>query len=278
MMTGIQTGVPFVDWILAALDSLGYLIVFGFTVFENLFLIGSPMPGETIVVGGALVASRGGLVLYGVWLASFFGTVIGSNITYWGGRRAGIDAIASFVSRISKTRFGRIFGVTEEMVLDLHEHFHTEGSKTVLISRFAIGAKNIVPAIAGATGMPIFWFELYTMVGAIIYTSLMCAIGWFLGENLELALDVVQGVGFAGLGIFVIFLIAIWQLRSRIKQRRGMRQLEEDAEEAAQAVADAAAEVAERVVDPDGEQSADRERPADPDPEQPVDAEDERSS
>lgn len=248
---GLQTGVPFIDWILAALDQLGYAIVFGFTIFENLFLIGSPMPGETIVVGGALVASRGGLVLTGVWLASFFGTVTGSNITYWGGRRVGIDAIAAFVNRIAQTRFGRLFKVTEETVLELHEHFHTEGAKTVLISRFAIGAKNIVPAIAGATHMPVFWFELYTVIGAAIYTTLMCAIGWFLGENLDLALDVVQGVGYAGLGIFIVFLLAIWGVRRRIKARRALRQLEADAAEVLEAVGDATAEVAEQLVESD---------------------------
>lgn len=247
----MQTGVPVVDFILQALDNLGYLIVFGFTIFENLFLIGSPMPGETVVVGGALVASRGGLWLPGVWLASFFGTVTGANITFWVGRRAGLEAIGSFVDRIARTRLGRVFGVTHETVDDVYEHFHTEGSKTVLISRFAIGAKNIVPAIAGATRMPVFWFEMYTVIGAIAYTSLMCAIGWFLGENLELALDVVRGVGYAGLALLLMFIAALWLVRKRIRARRALRQAANDSAEVAGAVVDAVEDVAEDIVDPE---------------------------
>lgn len=225
----METGVALIDWFLAALDELGYLIVFGFTIFENLFLIGSPVPGETVVVAGAIVASRGGLSLTGVWLASFAGTLVGANLTYWGGRRAGIEAIESFVGRIAATKLGRVFGVTEETVGGVYDHFHTEGSKTVLISRFAIGAKNIVPAIAGATRMPVFWFELYTMLGAMLYTSLMCIVGWFLGENLDLALDVVQGIGLAGLALLVAFIVVVWQVRRRIKQRRAVRDFDTQA-------------------------------------------------
>lgn len=225
-MTGaaLQTGVPLIDWFLVALDEVGYLLVFGFTVFENLFLVGSATPGETVVMGAALVASRGGLMIAGVWVASFFGTALGSNISYWGGRRLGMDAVDSFVRRIARMWVGRLFKVSEESVLDVYEHFHTEGSKTVLISRFAVGAKNIVPAIAGATRMPVFWFELYTLVGAGLYTTAMCVVGWFLGSNLDLALEVMRGIGFAGLVILVIFITVAWQVRKRVKRRRHLQE------------------------------------------------------
>jgi membrane protein DedA with SNARE-associated domain len=49
----IQTGIPVLDWFLAALDSWGYLIVLAFTVFENLFVVGSLTPGETVDRCGA---------------------------------------------------------------------------------------------------------------------------------------------------------------------------------------------------------------------------------
>jgi len=44
------TNTPIVDWLLNALGTFGYLIVFGATVFENLFVVGSLTPGETIVL------------------------------------------------------------------------------------------------------------------------------------------------------------------------------------------------------------------------------------
>lgn len=217
------TGIPALDWFLAALDTWGYLIVFGFTVFENLFVVGSLTPGETVVIMGALAAERGLLLLPGVWIASLIGTVTGSNISYWLGRRAGMDGVRGFVARVADSRIGRIVRVSDDGLDEVHEHFHTQGAKTVLISRFAIGAKNFVPAIAGATHMPLFWFELYTVLGAVLYTSLMCGVGWFLGENLDYALKVVSRITYVGLAIFLLFVFSAVWARRRYRARRAER-------------------------------------------------------
>lgn len=215
-----STGFPLIDWFLALLDSWGYLLVFGFTIFENLFVIGSVTPGETVVIAASTVAANGQLVLAGVWVASVVGTVLGSNVSYWAGRWAGLDAVKAFAGRIAATRIGRIMRIDAAALDEVRDHFHTVGAKTVLISRFAIGAKNFVPAMAGATNMPVFWFELYTAIGAVLYTSMMCLIGWFLGENLDLALRVASGIGYVGLGLMLLFLLAIWYGRVHYRKRR----------------------------------------------------------
>lgn len=220
-----STGVPIIDWFLALLAGWGYLIVFGFTIFENLFVVGSFTPGETVVIAAAAVASNEQLRLSLVWIASVLGTMLGSNTSYWLGRRAGMESVRAVVDRVAASRAGRLLRVDASGLDDVQEHFHTHGSKTVLVSRFAVGAKNFVPAIAGATRMPVFWFEAYTLVGAIVYTSLMCAIGWFLGFNLERAVKFASGVGYVGLFVFVVMLAAIVVAGRQVKRRRALRRL-----------------------------------------------------
>jgi len=217
------TGIAALDWFLAAMESWGYLIVFGFTIFENLFVVGSFTPGETVVIAGALVASRDSLAIGGVWVASVIGTVVGSNISYWLGRKAGLSSVRAFTETIAATRTGRLFRIDASGLDEIHAHFHTDGAKTVLISRFAIGAKNFVPAMAGATEMPVFWYELYTVLGAVLYTSIMCTIGWFLGANLDVALKVASGVGYVGLAILALFIGGIIAARNRIRARAARR-------------------------------------------------------
>lgn len=222
-MIGLSTGIPVLDWFLSLLDAWGYLVVFAFTVFENLFVLGSLTPGETVVIAASFVAARGLLSITGVWFASVFGTFVGSNISYWLGRRAGMDSVRGFVCRASSTRVGRLLRIDDSGLDDVREHFHTDGAKTVLLSRFAVGAKNFVPAVAGATRMPVFWFELYVLIGAIAYTSLMCVIGWFVGNNLDYALEIVQNVTLAGLVIFLLFIGSAIYARRRLKRRRARR-------------------------------------------------------
>ncbi len=214
------TGFGVLDWFLAAMTSWGYLIVFVFTIFENLFVLGTLTPGETVVIVGGLVASQGGLSVTGVWIVSVVGTIIGSNTSYWLGRRAGLPAVRAFVERLAATRMGRLFRIDAEGMVDLQQHFDDHGSKTVLISRFAVGAKNFVPAVAGAVRMPVFWYEFYTVLGAILYSTLMVSIGWFLGDHMDRALKVARGVGYAGLGLFTIFILIAFLASRRIRTQR----------------------------------------------------------
>jgi len=220
-----------VDWFLRLLDAWGYLIVAGFTVFENLFVLGSFTPGETVVIAAAFVASGGGLTVWGVAGASLVGTLIGSNASYILGRRAGLSAVSAFAERVAATRIGRLLRIDPNGMDEVHEHFHTDGAKTVFISRFAVGAKNFVPAVAGAVRMPFFWFELYTLLGAITYTAAMCAIGWFLGQNFKYALRIATSMGWVGLALLAVFVTFVVAGRRRIKARREARAEEEGSDE-----------------------------------------------
>ncbi len=191
------TGIWIVDWFLSMLDQWGYLVTFAATIIENLFVIGSFTPGETIVMAAAFVSSKGDLMLPAVWFASVFGTATGSNLSYALGRAGGRDALV---------RYGKRFHIGEDRIHEADRYFNTHGSETVLLARFAAGFKNFVPMMAGASKMHLGWFEFYTFLGAMLYTSIMCAIGYFLGENFDFALKIASRLGYAG-SILFLFLI-----------------------------------------------------------------------
>lgn len=220
------TGVPIIDWVLGFMDVWGYALVLLFTVFENLFIIGSFTPGETIVMAAAFLSTpeNGHLWLPVVWVLSVVGTMIGSNISYWFGRRGGRDGLL---------RYGRRFKVDEERVAAAEAYFYRHGSKTVFLSRFVAGFKNFVPVIAGVSRMPLAYFQGWTLLGAVAYTSIMCAIGYFVGENFERALQIARDVGFIGLAIIVGVIVALLVGRRRFSARRRDELLDEYAEELA---------------------------------------------
>ncbi len=219
------TGIAIIDWFLGLLDTAGYPIVFGFTLFENLFVIGGITPGETIVVAAAFLSTPtyGSLQWPLVWLASVLGTVIGSNISYFLGRKGGRDALL---------RYGHRFHISEKRIADAEEYFAVHGSKTVLVGRFTAGFKNFTPMIAGVSRMKLPWFELYTVLGAMLYSAVMVLIGYFLGENFERALAFAAGIGYAGVAILLTLVLVLVLVRRRVKLRRALEdQLEELFEE-----------------------------------------------
>jgi membrane-associated protein len=217
-----SSGNAVIDWIIGALSSYGYLIVFTITIFENLFVVGSATPGETVVMAAAFVAAQGGLRIELVWIVSVLGTVTGSNISYLFGHARGRGALDALAHRLEGTRVGRLVGIHRGSMAEAEDYFARYGSKTIFVSRFAWGLKNFMPVVAGASRMPLLWFELWTLIGAITYTSLMCAIGWFLGRSFERALSVAGGVGYVGFAIaFAIFAtIVVIRIRSTRREAR----------------------------------------------------------
>jgi len=202
-----QTGVPLLDWFLAALDSWGYLIVALFTVSENLFVIGSFTPGETVVMAAGFVSKLGGLNPWLVGIASLVGTMTGSNLSYWFGRRGG---------RAGLLRWGGRF-FDEERITATEEYFERHGNKTVLVSRFAAGFKNFVPVIAGASRMRLWIFELYTLIGALIYTTLMVTLGVVFADNFDRALAIARSISWFGLLLLVLMIaLLFWGRRKFI--------------------------------------------------------------
>ena len=204
------TGFAPLDWFLSMLDSWGHLIVIGFTISENLFVIGSFTPGETVVMAAGFVSEMGGLNPWLVGLSSLVGTMTGSNLSYWFGRHGGRNALIKWG--------GRFFD--EERVIAAEEYFEIHGNKTVLVSRFAAGFKNFVPVIAGASRMRLWIFELYTFIGALMYTTLMVMLGRIFADNFDRALAVARSLTWVGLFLLVaMFAMILWGRRRYIEHR-----------------------------------------------------------
>lgn len=214
-MTGISVGIPFVDaalqWVLGLLAGWGYPIVFAATVLENLFVIGSVTPGEIIVMASAFVAEKGVLSVPVLWIASVLGTTVGSNVSYFLGRRGGLPWLQ---------KYGHRFHIPEKRLIGAEEYFARYGSKTVFLARFAAVFKNFVPVIAGVSRMPIAWFELYTVLGAVVYTTLMIVIGYAVGENLELGLRILGRLGWVGTALLVVMVALLVFGRRRLRRKR----------------------------------------------------------
>lgn len=233
-----QTGVPVLDWFLSLLDSWGYLIVFLFTVFENLFVIGSFTPGETVVMAAGFVTVRGSLDPTFVAVASLAGTVLGSNLSYLFGRRGGRQVLERWG--------GRVFD--EERILAAEEYFSLHGSKTVLFARFAAVFKNFVPVIAGVSKMRIWVFELYTVIGALIYTTLMLMLGRIFAENFDRALAVARNLTWFGTALLVTAVAVLLWGRRKVRARK-IDQLAESAEVLSEALREDAADPIEDRAD-----------------------------
>src|SRR2546430_3655243 len=76
-----------------------YVSDYGYTaVFLGVFLesFGLPTPGESLMIAGALLASRGQLSIYWVLLLCWIAAVVGDNIGYVIGKRGGRPPVLQY--------------------------------------------------------------------------------------------------------------------------------------------------------------------------------------
>lgn len=200
-------------WALGALAAFGYRIVFAATLLENLFIVGSITPGDVITAGAAVAATTPEGAHLSPWLlivVATVGSMIGANISYYVGFRGGRDLIE---------RMGPRFGVNRSAIEATEEFFTRHGSETILLARFVAVLKNIAPTVAGASRMSLFWFELYSFLAALFYSTVLVAVGWFLGANFQVGLKYFGAFSWVGLVLVVAVGVALWIGKRRHDRR-----------------------------------------------------------
>src|SRR5579871_3458740 len=99
------------------LDHYGYLAVAGFVFLED---FGVPVPGETILILGAVYAGTGRLSVLLVGVLGFLAAVLGDNVGF---------AIGHFGGRPLVERYGRYIFLTTERVEKATAFFERHGGK-----------------------------------------------------------------------------------------------------------------------------------------------------
>ena len=204
MPTGLLELSPGLETLRDWLVRWGYGVIFGAMLLEN---AGLPLPGETVTLLGGYAAGSGQLHPLGVMAAAASGAVLGDNIGYWVGRRAGWGLIL---------RVGGWLGQGPVELDKLRERFLKHAGKSVLLGRFVAVLRVIAGPMAGAVGMPYGRFFLCNLAGALLWSSTMVSLAWLGGRWIPLD-RMVEGVVQFGLGALAV--VALLLLLPRLFNR-----------------------------------------------------------
>jgi membrane protein DedA with SNARE-associated domain len=155
------------------LNHYGYLAVAGFVFLED---FGVPVPGETILILGAVYAGTGRLSIYLVGLLGFLAAVLGDNTGF---------AIGRFGGRRLVDRYGRYILLTRERVDKATGFFERHGGKIIVVARFIEGLRQANGIIAGITGMRWLRFLVFNAIGAALWVAVWTSVGYFSGSHID---------------------------------------------------------------------------------------------
>jgi membrane protein DedA with SNARE-associated domain len=194
------------------LQQWGYGVIFLAMLLEN---AGVPLPGETVTLLGGYAAGSGHLQVVGVMAAAAGGAILGDNLGYWVGRRAGWGLIL---------RVGRLLRQSPEQLDQLRDQFLRHANASVLLGRFVAVLRVIAGPLAGAVGMPYPRFLLCNSAGALLWAGAMVSLAWLGGRWIPFS-QMVKGVVQFGLGalLLVLVLVVVPKLLSRLERRQLLR-------------------------------------------------------
>ena len=198
------------------LQTWGYGVIFVAMLLEN---AGLPLPGETVTLLGGYAAGSGQLHGLGVMAAAATGAILGDNIGYWVGRRAGWSLIL---------RVGGLLRQSPEQLDRLREQFLRHSGKSVLLGRFVAVLRVIAGPMAGAVGMPYPRFLLCNAAGAVLWAGTMVSLAWLGGRWIPFD-QMMRGVIQFGLG--ALALVTVTLVLPRLLSLLERRQLERQDEE-----------------------------------------------
>jgi membrane-associated protein len=196
------------------LGGWAYPAVAGFAFLETGAFVGLLVPGETAVVVGGVVAERGGvelLPLVGfVWVAA----AAGDLVSFLLGRRLG---------RPFLERHGPRFHLGPDRLARVDRFYDRHGGKAVLLGRFTGLIRAISPFVAGASGLALRRFVLWSAAGALLWATTFTLVGYGFSESFAESGETAARIGAGGALAVALVFVAVARLRSGGRGRRSGR-------------------------------------------------------
>jgi membrane protein DedA with SNARE-associated domain len=189
----------------------GYIAVFIGILLENL---GIPAPGETFTLVGGFLAGNGELNYWYLLADAIVAAIIGATCGYGIGRYGGWELLL---------RLGQFFRIPEVRLADLKTKFSENAAKAVFFGRFVALLRIFVGVMAG---MPFGQFMLFNVTGAIVWSTVMLSISFFIGRIVSLEQLVGWMAQFALLALLItvaVIVVPIWW-----ESRQAKRSLDKD--------------------------------------------------
>jgi membrane protein DedA with SNARE-associated domain len=165
----------FSDWYLSTLSQGGYWLIAGLMVLESTLV---PIPSEVIIPPAAYLAhTQGEFSFLGVVLAGTVGSWVGASVMYWAARLLGHPVIV---------RYGRYVGLAQAKI-ELAERWCAHyGPPGVFFSRLLPVIRHLIGIPTGILRMDFRWYGLATLLGSLLWCSVLAWLGMAVGQHPEL--------------------------------------------------------------------------------------------
>nr|WP_216367154.1 DedA family protein [Geobacillus sp. MR] len=191
------------------MEQFGYIGIFFMIALENIF---PPIPSEVILPFGGFMTTYTTLTIPGVIAAATAGSVVGAIVLYGIGRLLSVERLERIVDR-----WGGWLRVKPEDIAKANRTFQRYGVWAVFLGRMIPLVRSLISIPAGMSKMNIWLFVWLSVLGTLIWNTLLISIGAALGQSWEKVSEV---IGMYAEVVYVIIAIIILVAAVRFWKRR----------------------------------------------------------
>ena len=201
--------------ILGALTTLPpeliYLILGLGAAVEN---VAPPIPADTFVLAGALLAARGAANPWLVFAATWLLNVLSAGAVFFVARRYGRGFFKMPIAR---------WLLREHQLEQIGGFYGRWGVPAIFLSRFLPAFRAMVPVFAGVSGMSGWKVIPPVVLASGLWYGLLVYLGAFMGRNLEAIVAIFDSISsiLLWVALALVAVVAVWWWRTRHHHEEG---------------------------------------------------------
>lgn len=191
----------------------GYFGITFLIAIENIF---PPIPSEVILTLSGFMTSYTKMTILGVIVFSTLGSIVGALLLYY----IGYLLNERRIKRIINSKLGKILCLKDSDIDKAMLWFKHKGNKTVFFCRFVPVIRSIISIPAGTSKMRITPFVLFTLLGSLIWNTILVVLGRLLGDRWDIVVNFVKKYSAITIILIIIILVVmVVYLRKKRKSK-----------------------------------------------------------
>lgn len=182
--------------------TLIYVLLFAIIFCETGLIVMPFLPGDSLLFIAGTFCATGAMDPWYLSALLILAAVLGNTVNYWVGCAIGHKVFEHDYAWLDKAALQKT-----------HTFYEKHGGKTIVLARFIPVVRTFAPFVAGVSDMTHKSFQLFNVVGAILWVAILVSAGYFLSD-VPLLRDHLNTIVLVGFGAAVVPLLigSAWKL------------------------------------------------------------------
>jgi membrane-associated protein len=189
--------------------TLIYMVLFLIVFCETGLVVFPFLPGDSLLFIAGAFCATGAMNIWLLLVLLLIAAILGNSVNYSIGRMLG-QRVYTMNSR----------WINPESIRKTHAFYEKHGGKTLVIARFTPIVRTFAPFIAGVSEMTMTKFQVFNVIGALLWVVSLLASGYLFG-HIPFVREHLNTMVLIGIGTAILPLVALggWHVYKRLRPK-----------------------------------------------------------